>query len=428
MLAKGRLGRSALVRNTGWMTVAQGGKLLVQAAYFVLVARALGPRGFGAFAAALALVSILAPFAALGTGNLLVMHVARRPQEFGRRFGNALVAIPLAGLPLLALALLLRAVAIPGLSLRLVLALGIAELFLARLVDTAAQAFQAYERMLATAVLSVVAPACRLVGAVAFVAAAGRTAESWAIWYLAGTAVAGALALAVAVGLLGAPRPDRDLGLRDLPGGVGFSLAQSSANIYTDIDKTMLARLSSLGAAGIYAAAYRATAMAFVPVVSLLYASYARFFRHGEEGIRGSLGFARRLLPFAVLYGAGSSVVLFAAAPLFPLVLGREFESSTGALRWLAALPLIQALYYLAGDTLTGAGRQGLRSLVQLAAAVLNVGLNLVLIPAYGWEGAAWSTLASLGFLAVALWAAVAVLARPATDPVTRESPRLASV
>jgi len=424
-----RLGRSPLVRNTGWLTLAQGGKLLVQAAYFVVVARALGARGFGAFAAALALVSILAPFAALGTGNLLVMHVARRPEEFARRFGNALVAIPLAGVPLLGLVLLLRAAAVPGLSVRLVLALGIAELFLSRLVDTAGQAFQAYERMLATALLSVLAPVLRLGAGIAFVSVAARRPESWALWYLGATAVAAALALAVAVRLLGRPRPSRTLDLRELPTGAAFSLAQSSASIYTDIDKTMLARLGSLGAAGIYAAAYRATAMAFVPVISLLQACYARFFRHGEDGIRGTLGFARRLLPFALAYGAAASLVLFAAAPLAPLVLGRDFAASTGALRWLAALPLIQALYYLAGDTLTGAGRQGLRSVVQLAAAALNVGLNLLLIPAYGWQGAAWATLASLGFLAAALWAAVAVLVRPASsDPVRHESPRLASV
>ena len=427
-MPRGLFGRSALVRNTGWMTLAQGGKLLVQAAYFVVVARALGARGFGAFAAALALVSILAPFAALGTGNLLVMHVARRPEEFARRFGNALVAIPVAGVLLLALVLALRAVAVPGLALRLVLALALAELFCSRLVDTSAQAFQAFERMLATALLSVLAPVVRLAAGVAFVSLASRSPESWALWYLAATAVASVVALAVAVVLLGRPRVDRRLGLRELPSGIAFSLAQSSASIYTDIDKTMLARLGSLGAAGIYAAAYRATAMAFVPVISLLQASYARFFRHGEDGIRGSLGFARRLLPFALVYGAASSTALFLAAPLAPLVLGSDFASSTAALRWLAALPLIQALYYLAGDTLTGAGRQGLRSGIQLAAAFVNVGLNLVLIPAYGWEGAAWATLASLGFLAVSLWAAVAVLARPASDPISHESPRLASV
>ena len=48
-------------------------------------------------------------------------------------------------------------------------------------------------------------------------------------------------------------------------------------------------------------------------------------------------------------------------------------------------------------DALTGADRQGVRTVLQLATAALNVGLNLLLIPAYSWRGAAWATLSKAG-------------------------------
>jgi O-antigen/teichoic acid export membrane protein len=96
------------------------------------------------------------------------------------------------------------------------------------------------------------------------------------------------------------------------------------------------------------------------------------------------------------------------------------------ALRWLAALPLIQVLFYLPADALTGAGYQELRSSLQVGAAVLNVGLNLVLIPRYSFVGAALATLVALGSLAISLWIAVEVMARRAN--AGKEVPADASV
>ena len=74
------------------------------------------------------------------------------------------------------------------------------------------------------------------------------------------------------------------------------------------------------------------------------------------------------------------------------------------ALRWLAPLPFIKALHYFAADSLTGAGFQGIRSGIQVFVAIFNVAINLWLIPAYSWRGAAWSSLASDGLLALLIW------------------------
>jgi O-antigen/teichoic acid export membrane protein len=189
----------------------------------------------------------------------------------------------------------------------------------------------------------------------------------------------------------------------------------------------MLARLGTLPAAGVYAAAYRATAMAFTPIAGMLAATYARFFKRGQAGIAGSRRFAAELLPAAALYGAAAGIALFLAAPLLPRVLGPDYASAVGAVRWLAPLPLIQAFYYLAGDALTGAGHQRVRTGLQIGAAAADVLLCLWLIPAHQWLGAAWATLGSLGLLAVSLWAAVAVVSTR-KERHGDASPRLAGV
>lgn len=55
------LSKNSLAKNTLWMLLAQGMRLVLQAAYFVIIARALGAEQYGAFVSATALVAILAP-------------------------------------------------------------------------------------------------------------------------------------------------------------------------------------------------------------------------------------------------------------------------------------------------------------------------------------------------------------------------------
>jgi len=81
-------------------------------------------------------------------------------------------------------------------------------------------------------------------------------------------------------------------------------------------------------------------------------------------------------------------------------------------LRWLSPLILIRTIHYFLSNSLTGADLQGLRSVIQVGAAALNVLLNLWLIPAYSWRGAAWASLASDGMLALGIAAAILLMCR----------------
>jgi O-antigen/teichoic acid export membrane protein len=152
--------------------------------------------------------------------------------------------------------------------------------------------------------------------------------------------------------------------------------------------------------------------MAFTPILSVFTATYYRFFVHGEDGVKGTLKLARRLASPVLALGLVAATGLWFAAPLAPRVLGGDFAAAISALRWLALVPLFQSIFYLAGDVLTGAGHQGLRSGVQLGAAGLNIALNFWLIPIYSWRGAAAATIVTDLALAVALWIAVVGVSR----------------
>jgi O-antigen/teichoic acid export membrane protein len=95
-----------------------------------------------------------------------------------------------------------------------------------------------------------------------------------------------------------------------------------------------------------------------------------------------------------------------------PYILGAEYAPTAEALRWLAILPVFKALHYFLSDTLTSAGYQGIRTALQAGVALFNVLVNLWIIPAYSWRGAAWSSIASDAALLCAVAIAVFLISR----------------
>lgn len=407
-----RLGQHSLARNTLWMLLAQGLRVILQAVYFVIIARALGAEQYGAFVGATALVSILAPFASLGCGNLLIKNVSRNRDLFREYWGNALLMIFSSGLVLIIIVLCIAPFFLPKtISLLLIFIVALTDLIFARILDVAGQAFQSVMWLSKTAQLNILPQVTRLIAAFAFVRFLPNSgALAWTFFYLISTAVSALLGVLLVHRDLGYPKLALSRLKPEITEGFYFSVSLSAQTIYNDIDKTMLARLSTLEATGIYAAAYRLIDVAFVPVRSLLAAAYAKFFQQGSTGIGGSINLAKRLTPIAGTYGASAGIGLFLFAPIVPYVLGHEYAGAVEALRWLAPLPFLKAMHYFAADTLTGAGFQGVRSIVQVIVAVFNVLVNLWLIPLYSWKGAAWSSLASDGILMLSLWLVVAFL------------------
>ena len=407
-----RLGKNSLARNTLWMLLSQGIRLVLQAAYFVIIARALGAEQYGAFVGVTALVAILAPFASLGSGNLLIKNVSRNRALFGEYWGNALLISFVSGAALILLVLLVAPIVLPKtVPLLLIFLVAVTDLIFARILDTAGQAFQAVLWLSKTAQLNILPQVTRLIAALALVNFFPQWgAVGWTFLYLISTAVSALIGVILVHVSLGAPKLAISRIKPEILEGFYFSVSLSAQTVYNDIDKTMLARLSSLAATGIYAAAYRLIDVAFVPVRSLLAAAYAKFFQRGSSGISGTMDFTKRLLPIAGIYGAIAATGLFLFAPVVPYILGDEYASTVEALRWLAPLPFLKAMHYFAADTLTGAGFQGMRSAVQAFVAVFNVSVNLWLIPVYSWKGAAWSSLASDTILMLSLWAVVVFL------------------
>jgi len=405
---------SVLARNTLWMFGGHGVRLFLQAIYFILIAHALGAEEYGAFVGAVSLVALVAPFSSWGMGFILIREVARDRTTFGRYWGAALGVTAVFGCILLCLVLAVsRAIWGTTVPLRALLLVGISDIIVIRLIELAVQAFIAVEVLRKSAELYSILTAARTAAALylSFVLHS-HTAVSWALLYLLSTVAATVYGMVAVTRSLGLPRLRVHVPRAEFREGFYFAVGQVSATVYNDIDKTMLVRFGGLEATGIYGAAYRIADVSFAPVSALVGAASASFFRHGKSGITGSIRFAKKLLPYTVSYGLLAAAFLFVVSPILPALLGKGFATASLALRWLSPLVLLKSIHYFFADSLSAAGHQGLRASVQLGIVALNVLLNLWLIPAYSWRGAAWASLASDGALAVGLFAAIMSLRR----------------
>ena len=410
---------SLLMRNTLWMAGGFGVRAVFQFLYFVLLARALGPAEYGAFVGVLALVMFLSPFASWGSGNLLIKHVARDPSRFSERWGAALATTLLSGSLLVLLAVLVTGLVFGWeTAWRLALPIALGEMLGTCLSDVASQAFQAVQRMQGTVTILIGMVFSRLVAVfVLFALPWEAKATVWA-WLYALTAVGFAAASVFVVSaILGKGR----LSLRPMRGewreGFYFALSASSHGMYNDLDKALLARMVSDTTAGVYGAAYRFIDVAsFVTVIALLYASHPMFFQEGRKGLVAAFQLARRLLLPASIMVSGAVLCLVFCGPWIITLLGEGFRNSYEVLLWLLPIPFLRVLHSFLADVLTGSGYQGLRTGIQLMVAVLNLIMNLLLIPLWGWRGAAVASWVSDGILALGLWVSLMILQRREAD------------
>ena len=236
--------------------------------------------------------------------------------------------------------------------------------------------------------------------------------HQWVIASLGVSGLSAVMAMTLVTTRLGWPRIDlRLLRARALE-GVGFSIAASTTSVYNDIDKAMLSRYGMFAANGIYSMAYRVIDMSCTPIRSLQSAAFPRLCQTGRNGVAGSIALTRKLLGKTLPFGLLAAAAMFVSAPIIPHIVGRSFAGSVSALQWLCLLPVFRSLHLSAGDTLTGGGYQRYRTAAQLCAAGVNFGLNLWLIPAYSWHGAAWASLATDGGLAAGNWMVLGFLIR----------------
>jgi O-antigen/teichoic acid export membrane protein len=408
-----RIRHSKLAQNAAWIFAGQGFSFVIQALYFVLLARLLNPAQYGVLAGAVALVAVVSQYSAMGSGLILLRYVSQDQRCFPEYWGNVLMSTAVYG-SLIVLGLHVTGHwLVGGESASLLTLIALSDCICGQITTCAAQAFQAFEHMRPTATLNMLVSLFRLVLVCSMLFVMHHAvAQQWAVAMLIVSLCAMCAAVTIVTRRFGWPLFKPRLLLTRSAEGFIFAISGSTTSAYNDFDKVMLGHYGMTVANGIYSMAYRVINIATIPIQSIEAAAFPRFFREGAKGVAAVQPLAIKILKRTVLLGLAAALGCFLLAPVIPIFIGKGFRPSVSALRWLCLIPLFRSFHLCAGDAIAGVGQQKFRLVCQFIAAGFNISLNVYLIPRYSWLGAAIASLLTDGSLAVFTWSVLFWLRR----------------
>lgn len=386
----------------------------------VILARSLGPEGYGVYAYAFAIMSLLMILAEAGVPTLLMREIASAE---GRGAWGLVRGALQRGLQ--AVALVSAIISAMGFTLLLALkstitpaafnTIGVMLLLLpvAALSKTVAHAMRGLNQVVASQSLELIFwPALVLTLSAALFSIDPTYRTPWAAMSAQLIAVASTLLLSCTLlnrlipkSTLQFPREyETQRWLRSAP---QFLVLAAALVINNQVDIVMLAWFSSANDIGVYrVASQSATLVIFgLQAVSAVAApQIARYYSKKE--ISHVQNLVRRSTQATTIAATLIFVLFcFSGQELIAFVFGEEFSASYFPLLILAAGQLIVASVGISGPLLTMAGYEGVQSKLLCFAVVLNVGMNFILIPLLGILGAALSTSATLiGWSACLVW------------------------
>lgn len=406
--------KARLIQGVMGIAGIQAANRLLALALGILLARTLGAEGYGIYAYAFALMSLLMVAAEAGVPTLLMREVATSHGrgEWGllrgvlRRAGQfvALTATTISLLGLLVvwgLADSLTQAVLYTTTLMLLL------LPLSAGAKTVAYAMRGLQRVLIGAAVD------ELLRPMLVLMLLGSVFLFWPSWQKPHVAMAAQLVVAMVVLLVGwlilrrqtpalarTARPvykSRDWLRSALP----FTLIGGAGVINSNTDIIMLGWFTGAEEVGIYRVAVQGAALVAlsIGVVSAVVAPhFARFYAQGDKVrlqrlvTRSAQVILLTALPIALSF-------IIAGGVIVAWVFGTEFAAAHTPLAILAGGKLISVSFGLVGTLLTMTKYETNAARILWQTAVLNVVLNVLLIPLFGMNGAAFATAISLVIL-----------------------------
>ena len=379
----------------------------------VVAAPLLGAAAFGSYQFALATTTMLALFTDLGMGIWTTRALARDRRRAPTIVGTALHIRFVAVLPYLAAVGLCAAIAGPGETRRALALLGLAAL-INTFIDYFAAIFRGFERLGDEARLHVLRALLIAAGGLGALRV-GHSLVSLAAGLLGGMAASAAYGLWVLHRRYGLGIQsgvfDRKLARTAVGEAFPLWLAGLFSLLYFKGDVVILKAFAGDAEIGAYSAAYKIFEGLMILPAVLLAATFpplARARNQPAKQRRWEAALVTLLLALGVVVGG---VVYLGSGRIVALVYGAGFLRAVPSLRVLALAVPILFLNFGLTHFLIARDLERRNLIFAALMLVVNVGVNLILIPRQAGPGAAWATLIT----EVALTACCLLALRPGT-------------
>ena len=409
-------GSRRVARNALWRSAGEVIGKLASLALFVVMARELGRDGFGDFTFALSLTTVLLLASGFGMEELLAREVAREHARVHDYLSNVASLKAVASVALLGLAILIAAASVDsGEAVLAVLFVGIG-VAIENLGRTWHSVFQAYEQLRLISISIVIQRVLTaLVGIAVLVSGGGLVAVS--IIFMAGAFAGFAVAALVLRRFVVRPqwRVDRARWPALVKAGIPIGVAAVLFTLVLRLDVTLLGVLAGTDGneeVGVYGAAFRL-------VEATMFLSWAfgaaalPWLARRTDDRAVARGYALGLKAITVILMPIGLTFVLLAEPLVDLLYGAEYAASVVPLRLLGVMTIAYGANSLASTLLISRDRPGVFTRVVAVVVVVNIGLNLALIPSYGADGVAFAAaLSALLMLALTIFAVTSVTAK----------------
>ena len=384
------------VANAAWLTITRLAADLLSFLLFVAIARHFGPAGTGAYSYSFAVAALVSVFGGLGLDVYAIREFARLDQPTHRPLlasllGTQAVAVA-AALVGLAAYLLVTRPDLPTGAATVLLSVHLLGFAVARTLF--APAF-AQQEMAAPAVAELVCRGGAVVAALVIVA------------LLHGSLVAALIAFPVAglaLAIVAAASARRRVGLAPLrvrwPAVVStvraawpFAASDIVFQVYARTDLVLLTLIAGEAVAGIYASGFKFVEVGTMPLSFLSIAAFPQLSRLFERNPQDFGAYADKLLRRTLFLGG---LIAWGFCFVMPVVIvpvfGHRFAQAVPLMRPMAGLTLLFAAEIVLVRVLLAAHLQVARVRLFTIGTVLNVVLNLILIPLFRIGGAlaAW--------------------------------------
>ncbi|OGS99413.1 MAG: hypothetical protein A3F73_11840 [Gallionellales bacterium RIFCSPLOWO2_12_FULL_59_22] len=394
-----RHGLQAIIGNTGWLfadkILRMGAGLIVS----VWIARYLGPEQYGLWNFAIAFAALFGAFAALGLDNVVVRELVKNPARQNELLGSAFALKLAASLCMLIMAIAAISIARSGETFTLWLVAISAAGYVFLSINVIDFYFQAKVQSKFTVIAVNGAFAIATVAKIALL-----LIEAPLIAFVWAGSVETALS---AIFLLAAYRINRqdirkwrfraEVAVELLKDGWPLILSGLAIMIYMRIDQIMIGQMLGDKEVGLFSAAARISEVwYFIPVavVSSVFPSVIAA-KQLEEAL-----YLRRLQR---LYNLMVGISLAIAIPttifsgwIINLLFGANYIQAAGTLSIHIWGGIFVFLWVACGQWYLNENLQRIAFLMALLGILVKLGLNYVMIPAYGIEGAAMATVISL--------------------------------
>jgi O-antigen/teichoic acid export membrane protein len=377
-------------RNATVLMMGHGVSYAMRVLYLGVLARYAGPDGIGSISTATSLVAILVLVVSFGLDTLLVRDVAADGART-RTYVSQVIVLRL-GLTLLFVPLLLAAMTLSSYTPETRTIIGIYGL--AYILDTfyavARAVFHAHQRMGYGAAVEV---GRDIINVVASIVAISLRWPLVAIVMIS----AGASAVKLVAGMelmrwrfvRPTLRVDLRACLRLLHSAVPFAAVLALGVIYAQINTVLLSWWSTSEAVGLFSSAAMPITILFIVPTVVMESVLPAFSSYGGQPSAGltrsyQVSF-KALLVVGFAVGAG---VLVVAPDIIRIVYGPAFGGAVLALR-IMAVQLFGMVGYVNGAFLHATNQQARFARIRIGLTALNAVLCLLLIPPWGYLGAA---------------------------------------